>query len=143
MNNNCNYNCKCLLITSSISFITGLFFGCIKIKQLKKLLNTIEKKLRYIENTMHINDNYQIQHDKHHLLLSERISKLEKEKEKERLAIVPQNLEPEIAHEVESEYIQEFDNHVPTVPQAVPTISTIHANSSNNLIHATKKMIFG
>ena len=136
-----NNNCKCLLITSSVTFITGLFFGYIKIKHLKKLLNTIEKRLRYIENSMRINDNYQIHHDKHHLLLSERISKLEKEKE--RLTIVPQNLEPEIAHEVESEYIQEFGNQGSTIPSN-PDISTIHANSSsNNLIDATKKLIFG
>lgn len=135
MNNNCN--CKYFFITSSVSFITGLFFGFIKIKQLKQLLNTIEKKLRYIENAMHINDNYQIHHDKHHLLLSERISKLEKEKEM--LSIVPQNLTPEIAHELESEYIQEFDNHDSTV-SSNPVIST---NSSNNLLDATKKLIFG
>jgi hypothetical protein len=128
-----NNNCKCLLITSSVSFITGIFFAYNKFKQLKQLVNSIEKKLRYIENAMHINDNYQIHHDKHHLLLSERITKLEKEKE--RLSIEPQNL----AHELETEYIQEFDNQVPTVS----VISAIHANSSNNLIDATKKMIFG
>ena len=137
-----NNNCKCLLITSSVSFITGLFFAYNKFKQLKQLVNSIEKKLRYIEHTMHINDNYQIQHDKHHLLLSERITKLEKEKE--RLTIMPQNL----ALEIENEYIQEFDNKVPTVPTN-PDISTIQAshvistNSSNNLIDATKKLIFG
>jgi hypothetical protein len=88
---------------------------------------------------MHINDNYQIHHDKHHLLLTERITKLEKE----RLHIEPRNLAPEIAnelaHEVESEYIQEFDNQGSTVPQ----VSTVSSNSSNNLIDATKKMIFG
>lgn len=134
MNNNCN--CKYFFITSSVSFITGLFFGFIKIKQLKQLLNTIEKKLRYIENAMHINDNYQIHHDKHHLLLSERITKLEKEKDM--FAIVPQNL----AHEVESEYIQEFDNHDSTV-SAISINSVISTNSSNNLIDATKKLIFG
>jgi hypothetical protein len=84
---------------------------------------------------MHINDNYQIHHDKHHLLLTERITKLEKE----RLHIEPRNLAPEIAHELETEYIQEFDNQDPTVPQ----VSTVSSNSSNNLIDATKKMIFG
>ena len=128
-----NNNCKCLLITSSVSFITGIFFAYNKFKQLKQLVNSIEKKLRYIENAMHINDNYQIHHDKHHLLLSERITKLEKEKE--RLNIEPRNLAPE----VESVYIQEFDNQVPTV-SSNPVIST---NSSNNLLDATKKMIFG
>jgi hypothetical protein len=134
-----NNNCKCLLITSSVSFITGLFFAYNKFKQLKQLVNSIEKKLRYIEHAMHINDNYQIHHDKHHLLLSERISKLEKEKEKERLTIMPQNLTSEIANELESEYIQEFDNHDSTT-HTNPVIST---NSSNNLLDATKKLIFG
>jgi len=140
-----NNNCKCLLITSSVSFITGLFFAYNKFKQLKQLVNSIEKKLRYIENAMHINDNYQIHHDKHHLLLSERITKLEKEKErekekeKERLTIMPQNLTSEIAHELESEYIQEFDNQASTT-HTNPVIST---NSSNNLLDATKKLIFG
>ena len=134
-----NNTCKCLLITSSVSFITGLFFGYNKFKQLKQLVNSIEKKLRYIENAMHINDNYQIHHDKHHLLLSERITKLEKEKEKERLTIMPQNLTPEIANEIESEYIQEFDNQGSTT-HTNPVIST---NSSNNLLDATKKLIFG
>ena len=136
MNNN-NYIYKCFFMTSSVSFITGLFFAYNKFKQLKQLVNSIEKKLRYIENAMHINDNYQIHHDKHHLLLSERITKLEKEKE--RLTIMPQNLTPEIAHEVESEYIQEFDNQASTT-HTNPVIST---NSSNNLLDATKKMIFG
>lgn len=130
-----NNNCKCLLITSSVSFITGIFFAYNKFKQLKQLVNLIEKKLRYIENAMHINDNYQIHHDKHHLLLSERITKLEKE----RLTIMPQNLAPEI----DTEYIREFDNQVSTV-SSNPVIPTIHANSSsNNLIDATKKLIFG
>lgn len=135
MNNNynCNCNCKCFFITSSVSFITGIFFGYVKIKQLKQLLNTLEKKLRYIENSMHINDNYQIQHDKHHLLLSERITKLEKEKDN--LTIMPQNLAPE----VESEYIQDFDNQGSTTHNN----HVITTNSSNNLLDATKKLIFG
>lgn len=130
-NNNNNCNCKYFFITSCVSFIAGLFFSYTKIKKLKKDLNSIEKKLKYIEYTMHINDNYQIRHDKHHLLLSERITNLEKEK----LTIVPQNLAPEI----ESEYIQEFDNPITNIHD-IPVISS---NSSNNLIGATKKLIFG
>lgn len=66
-------------ISSSMSFsvISGLFYGYFKLKNLEVLYNKLEKKLRYIEYSLDVNDNYRTHHDKNHSLILERIRILE------------------------------------------------------------------
>ena len=66
-------------ISSSMSFsvVSGLFYGYFKLKNLEVLYNKLEKKLRYIEYALDVNDNYRTHHDKNHSLILERIRILE------------------------------------------------------------------
>jgi len=66
-------------ISSSMSFsvVSGLFYGYFKLKNLELLYNKLEKKLRYIEYALDVNDNYRTHHDKNHSLILERIRILE------------------------------------------------------------------
>jgi hypothetical protein len=61
----------------SFSVVSGLFYGYFKLKNLELLYNKLEKKLRYIEYALDVNDNYRTHHDKNHSLILERIRILE------------------------------------------------------------------
>jgi hypothetical protein len=61
----------------SFSLVSSLFYGYFKLKKLEILYNNIEKKLRYIEYSLDVNDNYRTHHNKHHSSIIERIWVLE------------------------------------------------------------------
>jgi hypothetical protein len=61
----------------SFSVISSLFYGFFKLKKMELLYYNIEKKLRYIEYALDLNDKYRIHYDKIHSSIFERIQNLE------------------------------------------------------------------
>jgi hypothetical protein len=61
----------------SFSVVSSLFYGYFKLKKLELLYYKIEKKLRYIEYALDLNDKYRIHYDKIHSSIFERIRVLE------------------------------------------------------------------
>lgn len=61
----------------SFSVISSLFYGYFKLKKLESLYYNIEKKLRYIEYELDLNNNYRNHHDRRYSSLLERIRVLE------------------------------------------------------------------
>jgi hypothetical protein len=61
----------------SFTLVSSFFYGYFKVKDLELLYKSIEKKMRYIQYVLDVNDNYRTHHEKNHTLILERIQILE------------------------------------------------------------------
>ena len=151
-----------IIITSGLSFFAGIFLNYKKIDSLFYCFNLLEKKLRYIENMMHLNDNYQLANDKQHRLITERVINIEKilaDSVIERIKQINNqdkidalinntavttdtgdvDIEAAIPTDLETdEYIKDFDNTTFS-----NQIVSEKRSSSGQLLELTKRIIFG
>jgi len=63
--------------TTSFTLVSSFFYGYFKVKDLELLYKSIEKKMRYIQYVLDVNDNYRTHQEKNHTLILERIQNLE------------------------------------------------------------------